>query len=351
MPVKPKPKHIFIFRFSALGDVAMTVPVIEKLIEQNQELTVTVVGTPFVKPLFDHIKRCDFFAADIRGKHSGMAGLFRLFLDLKKTQQQFVVADLHQVLRTRVLSFFFRCGGHRVAVLNKGRKEKRHLTARYNKIKKPLISQFERYAQVFTQLGFRVDLNEKNTATHSIKNIPASFSLSTESMNVGIAPFAKHKGKCYPPEKMKMVVEKLAKEEKSIFLFGGGAHEIDILKSWENEIGLQVKVVAGALNFEQELSLISRLDVMCSMDSANMHLASLYNIPVVSVWGATHPYAGFLGFNQDPQNVVSENLECSPCSVFGNKPCWRGDYACMQQLSPEKIILAINRCDWKIKNA
>ena len=54
----------------------------------------------------------------------------------------------------------------------------------------------------------------------------------------------------------------------------------------------------GKLNMRTELNLMSHLDVMLSMDSANMHLASLVNIPVVSIWGATHPYAGFMGWKQ-----------------------------------------------------
>ena len=77
---------------------------------------------------------------------------------------------------------------------------------------------------------------------------------------------------------------------------------------------------------------MSHLDVMLSMDSANMHLASLTGIPVVSVWGATHPMAGFLGYNQDPENVIQIDLECRPCSIYGNKPCQRGDYACLQNI-------------------
>lgn len=86
-------------------------------------------------------------------------------------------------------------------------------------------------------------------------------------------------------------------------------------------------VVPGLLHgLREELILMSNLDVMVSMDSANMHLASLTGTPVVSVWGATHPYAGFLGCNQKEENAVQVSMPCRPCSIFGNKPCQRGDY-------------------------
>jgi len=86
------------------------------------------------------------------------------------------------------------------------------------------------------------------------------------------------------------------------------------------------------------LKFISRLDVMLSMDSSGMHLASLKNIPVVSVWGATHPYAGFLGYGQSMSNVLQTDLYCRPCSVYGNVPCYRGDFACMNQLTEEIVV-------------
>ena len=77
---------------------------------------------------------------------------------------------------------------------------------------------------------------------------------------------------------------------------------------------------------------------MLSMDSANMHLASLVELPVVSVWGATHPYCGFTGWHQNPANEVQADLPCRPCSVFGNKPCQRGDYACLRGIDYHAIV-------------
>ena len=88
----------------------------------------------------------------------------------------------------------------------------------------------------------------------------------------------------------------------------------------------------------EELALMSHLDVMLAMDSGNMHLASLVGTPVVSVWGATHPYAGFMGWGQSEKNAVQISLPCRPCSIFGNKPCIRGDYACLRQITPNQII-------------
>ncbi len=130
--------------------------------------------------------------------------------------------------------------------------------------------------------------------------------------------------------------------DADILLFGGGKEETAKLEALAGRIkGLQV--VAGKHSLETELQLISGLTVMVSMDSANMHLASLFGVPVVSVWGATHPFAGFMGFGQKEENAVQLDLYCRPCSVFGSKPCFRGDHACMEELAPGHIVDAVTR--------
>ena len=122
-----------------------------------------------------------------------------------------------------------------------------------------------------------------------------------------------------------------------LFLLGGGKPEVLVLDEWENEFPGIINL-SGKFSFKEELSIISHMDMMISMDSANMHLASLFGVPVVSIWGATHLFAGFYGWAQSSDNAVQIDLYCRPCSVFGNKPCYRGDHACMEQLPVEMIL-------------
>ena len=126
-------------------------------------------------------------------------------------------------------------------------------------------------------------------------------------------------------------------EDYTVFLFGGRGYEEAILEQWEFQYP-RVKSVVGKYALDNELALISQLDVLLCMDSANMHFASLVGTRVISIWGATHPYAGFYGYHQDSGDVIQENLPCRPCSVFGQKPCLRGDWACMTLITPERIV-------------
>jgi len=337
------PRHLLVFRFSALGDVAMTVPVLRLLLQQHPELKITFVSNGFHQPLFANIERREFVTADLKGKHKGIGGLYRLYKELKKRYRFDAVADLHNVLRTQVLRKFFLFSSIPIEVIDKGRAEKKALTRKENKILRQLPLTVERYAVVFDRLGLPVQLDQPLTSLPVSIDADNKFAELRQQgyKTIGIAPFAQHAEKMYPVGKMKQLDRLLLKETGiRIFLFGGGKEETATLQEWEKELP-GVESMAGTMNFSKELEYISQLDIMVSMDSANMHLASLYNVPVISIWGATHPFAGFCGWRQDPSNAVQIDLFCRPCSVFGNKTCYRGDLACMNELAPEAIYRKI----------
>lgn len=325
-----------------MGDVAMAVPVIKNVLSQNPQLQITFVSNAFFEPLFAGMERCNFYPAHLRGKHKGATGMYELFRELNKQHQSGsyridAVADLHHVLRSSLLRALFKITGNKTSSVDKGRREKKALTRKENKILVQLTTSHERYAQVFRRLGANVVLDNSKPVYNkqALPNAIAPFFQQNKKV-IGVAPFAQHKEKMYPLHKMKTVVQTLA-AGNNIILFGGGPGETAMLKQWSHEIPNTANA-AGNFSFAQELAIISNLDAMLSMDSANMHLASLYNVPVISVWGATHPYAGFHGWGQNEKNIVSIDLPCRPCSVFGNKACWRGDHACMMQIDEKTII-------------
>lgn len=333
-------KKILVTRFSAIGDVAMTIPVLYSFAQRYPDVEVTFVSQPFLQKLFIHAPaNLHFLPIDTRGSEKSMAGILRFFAKLRKEQFDCVV-DLHDVLRSKVLRTAFRLTGTKVYAIDKGRAEKKALTARDKKSFAPLKSSFERYQDVFRNAGFNFEL----TFTSLFQNVKPDLSVITSHFGtkqgkwIGIAPFAKHAGKIYPLDKMEQVIASLYKRAGvTLFLFGGGKEELDLFQKWREKYpGIQV--VGSLLKLDQELILMSQLDAMISMDSANMHFASLVGTPVLSIWGATHPYAGFMGYNQPAERAVQIELPCRPCSVFGNKPCFRGDYACLNQISPDLVI-------------
>jgi ADP-heptose:LPS heptosyltransferase len=340
--------RILIVRFSALGDVAMTIPVIASCAVQYPDHEITVLTRDAFLPLFINLpSNVSTLGVDLKNEYNGFWGIIKLSKKLHSLKFDYVI-DLHSVLRTKIIRLYLSFWGIKFAAINKGRTEKRKLTQRKKKKLIILKSSFERYYAVFQKLDFCFEY--KFTSVFQ-NNDQKKISFHTEALEekgnnkwIGIAPFAKHKGKVFPLEKMEKIVEYLSKKEKlQILLFGGGTAEKELTEKWEKRFENTISLT-GKFNLEQELQIISNLDVMLSMDSANMHLASLVNVPVVSIWGATHPYAGFLGWQQSESNIIQTDLACRPCSVYGQKPCFRGDYACMNNIDLKSItqLLEIN---------
>lgn len=331
-------KHILVIRLSAMGDVAMTVPVLRALTEQYPELKITVLSRALFKSFFRDLKNVSFFAAEVKGKHKGVSGLYKLGNQLNKENKFYAVADLHHVLRSRILKFFLKY--KRFVFIDKGRSLKDALIS--GVIFEPLKTTHQRYADVFQKLGFPINLSNPTYPKKAILNDKLKDVLGTNNKTlIGIAPFAAHEGKMYPLDLMKEVIQTLAKDY-NILLFGGGTKEIEILNDLESYFK-NVKNLAGKLTLDEELDVISNLDVMLSMDSGNAHMAAMLGIKVITIWGVTHPYAGFAPFNQPSDYMLlsdKEKFMDIPTSVYGNKYP-EGYKEASRSILPETVIKKI----------
>ncbi len=328
-----KSNHILVIRLSAMGDVAMTVPVLRSLSVRYPNLKITVLTRELYAPFFRDLPNVSVFPAHVNDEHKGILGLYKLAKQLKAKKID-AVADLHNVLRTNILKWFLL--GDKFIQIDKGRAEKKALTS--GNIFKPLKTTHQRYAEVFEQLGFPVDLSnpmfpEKATLSSKLQD-----TINPKLKVIGIAPFAAHEGKMYPLDAMKRVIESLS-QEYQILLFGGGEKEINSLTEFE-ETFKNVKNIAGNYSFEEQLDIISNLDVMLSMDSGNAHIAAMLGVKVITIWGVTHPYAGFAPFNQpEDYALLSDRTKFPkiPTSVYGNKYP-EGYQKASGSIAPETVV-------------
>lgn len=324
-----------------MGDVAMMVPVFRSLISAYPELKITLVSRKFFEPIFEGIPNLTFVPAEVNERHKGLLGILRLSKDLQRMKFD-AVADLHNVLRSKVIRHYMNLNGIPSAAIDKGREEKKKLTHSNGQPLSPLKSTHERYADVFRQLGFMITLNEK------VQSVKRPFSGKILELTgkkstpfIGIAPFAAFQGKMYPTSLMKEVIDGLSKRTNSkIVLFGGGEQESEQLEEiaapFHNVIN-----VAGKLDFSDELALISNLEVMLSMDSGNGHLAANFGVPVVTLWGVTHPFAGFAPYLQPKENQLLSDRDkypLIPTSVYGNK--LPKGYEQVMKTIPSEIVIA-----------
>ena len=326
--------NVLVIRLSALGDVAIMAPLVERYASANPDLRFTIAGPPLLQPLFEGMPNVEYLG--LKKKQS----FIKIYQVLNAVGADTVI-DLHKVnrvgfaltlLRLRHLfDFHFR-----LCALRKG-KLSRWLFLHHWRTT-PRKPQFERYNDVFRRAGLKEneELRMKNEeSTNATKN-SSSFTPHSSSPTIGIAPFAQHKGKIWPAELMQQLIGLLAGRGYSVILFGS-KDEAPTLEQWAEPYE-GVTSVAGKQSFREELDIIKSLSLMVSMDSANMHFASALGVPVVSIWGATHPDFGFYPYNQNRSNALCANLPCQPCSAYGNRPCRFGDYRCLHAITPQMVL-------------
>ena len=337
--------RLLVIRTSAMGDVALTTPVLTGMRNQYPDIELVLLTRPAFKPFFSSISGLRLFFPDLKNRHKGLFGLMRLFKDLRNHSEFDYIIDLHDVLRSKILRRFFWLSGVPVSVINKGRREKKSVIN--GKKKTQLKHSVERYCDAFTKAGFPVKPSEGPWIIPSAEaKIKAS--LMTDSgnvLNIGVAPYAKHKLKIWPEEYMVRLLKMISEKYKSKFWLFGGNEESERLAALQDKIAGSFNL-NGKLNLEEELALMSKLDLMIAMDSSNMHMAALVGTKVISIWGGTDPLSGFGAWMQPEGFFISipvDELTCRPCTTYGKGECKRGDFACMNWLVPEIVFKKIEK--------
>lgn len=337
----PLPQRILVIRLSAMGDVAMCVPVLLALKRDYPTVEIVALSRKRFKSILKNIPDITFIEVDVDNKHKGVSGLYRLSKEIKALEID-AVADFHNVLRSKILRTFLT--GIPKAKIDKGRSDKKRLVNDPNFFE-PLKHSTERYAHVLRDLGFKIELKENEFLSKEAVSPQIHDKIGRKTSKwVGFAPFAAHKTKALTVKKAKKIVQVIAKNEQvTIILFGGGKKEE---KQLQIIAGTTTNVInlAGLTSFENELTIMSQLDAMIAMDSGNGHLAALYGVPVITLWGNTHPYAGFAPYGQPEENQLTvdrEKFPLVPTSIFGNK-VMKGYKKATSSLKVKAVVSRLN---------
>lgn len=337
MPRKNKklPRHLLVIRTSAMGDVAMLPHALRALKETYPEVKVTVATKSLFHPFFEGLD-VGFLDIETRQTHRGIRGAIRFAREAAELKID-AVADTHNVLRSKMVRAALHLRGIPVSVIHKGRIEKYMRLGCSSGDVKPLKHTVIRYCDVFRRLGF--DFPDPAPAEKRLCPNPIG---GKHGMWIGFAPFSAQPGKTYPEKLSAETVRLLSGRFDRVFVHSGGGEEAEFARRME-ALYPNVTALYGKIKLGDEMNLISNLDCIVSMDSLVMHLASLVATPTVSVWGATHPGLGFLGYGFGQEGVLQLDLKCRPCSVYGKKPCKYGDYRCIWSIKPQMILDRVER--------
>lgn len=322
---------------SAFGDVAMTVPVISILRSTHPEIKITLLTTKFFSTLYNQIPEINFLYFE--PKHKTLQGLFGLSRKINKINPDFII-DLHDVLRTKILRLFLiNKFGHTV-VVNKGRKEKKLLIRGIKS--EPLKLMHRRYAETFEALNIKINIDDFSYYK-KIKITNHNYAFSSNDKLIGIAPFARHQCKEYSINNIINFIDSLDKSWQILIFGAPGNEEQKIIKLCNNKSNRHV--ISSNYNLEQQMAIMSNLDVMISMDSANGHIASLFGIDVITIWGATHPNSGYGPLNQPKENSIVPDLNKFPdlpVTIYGSN-CPADYVEAINTIKCERILERLNK--------
>ena len=332
-------RNVLVMRLSVLGNVAMTIPVLYPVCKANPDTRFIMLTKKWPASMFHdrpaNLKVVDF---DVNENHSGLIGLLKLAAQLHKLYDIDAVADLHNVSGTWIIDAYMKFRGAKIARLDREKPKRRALVN--HKSNEPVTPIHERYRNAFRQLGFEAPDNF--THLYEGRDWPTSpIVLNKEEGQrwIAVSPFSSHKGKAYPLELMEQVIAELTKHENyRIFLMGGGKSEKIALRPIARKYKNVVSMAEVKHKFIDEYALLGNCDLMLTMESANMHLASLVDLQAMTIWGPTSPSCGYLGYNQVEEDDIQLDMDCRPCSITGDKPCRYGDYRCLKNISPDYIV-------------
>jgi len=331
-------RNVLVMRLSVLGNVAMTIPVLYPVCRANPDTRFIMLTKKWPATMFHdrpaNLKVVDY---DVNENHSGLFGLLKLAAHLHKLYDIDAVADLHNVTGTWVVDAYLMFKGAKVVRLDRENPKRKALVT--HRTTEPVTPIHERYRWVFRELGFETP--DDFTKLYDGRPLPVSPIVPKKEPGqrwIAISPFSSHRQKAYPLELMEQVIARLTEQENYfLFLMGGGKSEKIALRPIAKKYKNVISMAEVKHKFIDEYALLGNCDLMLTMESANMHLASLLDLQAMTIWGPTSPACGYLGYNQVVEDDIQLDMDCRPCSITGDKPCKYGDFRCLKNIDPDDI--------------
>jgi len=318
-------KKILIIRFSSIGDIVLTTPVIRCIKEQRPEIEIHYLTKKSFKGILENNPH-------ITKVHAIEKEVSEVIVELKQEKFYFVL-DLHNNLRSMQTKRLLGKFSSSFKKLN----FKKWLLVNFKIDNMPTVHIVDRYLEAAKSLGIKNDhkgldyfIPEKDEV--NIVSLP----LTHQNGYIGFVIGAKHFTKKLPIEKIISICKKLA---KPIVLLGG-KEDFENAQAIENALGNNIYNACGKYNLNQSASLVKQAEKIISHDTGLMHIAAAFKKEIISVWGSTVPAFGFTPYLADAKSKMMEvkNLSCRPCSKIGYDACPKGHFKCMMEIDEREII-------------
>lgn len=320
--------RILVIRFSSIGDIVLTSPVVRCL---HQQLGAEVHF--LTKKSFKNILECNPYIDKI---HTIKKDISEVLSELKSANFDYVV-DLHKNLRTLQLRLALSKPFYSFNKLN----FKKWLLVNLKIDKMPDVHIVDRYLAAVEKLGVK---NDGQGLDYFIPKDTPEVDLShfsTTELDNGYIAFAigaAHTTKRMSEEKIVAICQAI---NRPIILLGGPSDSL-AGEAISKKVGKKVYNLCGKISLHQSAKVVQNSSNVVSHDTGMMHIAAALKKDIVSVWGNTVPEFGMTPYypkGQEKGTIVEvEGLACRPCSKIGHAKCPKGHFACMVNIDIKNLV-------------
>lgn len=318
-----------IIRFSSIGDIVLTTPVVRNLKQQVEGAEVHYLtkkqytGILETNPYIDKVH--------VLGKS------FSELIPKLRAEHYHYVIDLHKNLRTSRVKIALK---NTSLSFNKINWEKwLMVNLKINKLpQKHIVDRYFETVKVFIEkndlkgLDYFILVKDKVSITTLPENLQSGY--------IAFAIGAQHYTKKLPTEKIISLCKNI---NKPIMLLGD-KHDSNIAEKVTDAVGEKVYNACGKFNLNQSASLIKQAEIIITHDTGLMHIAAAFKKKIISVWGNTIPEFGMYPYLSDYGSEIIEvkGLKCRPCTKIGFNRCPKKHFKCMNDIDEEKIVKLLN---------
>jgi len=317
-------KKILIIRFSSIGDIVLTTPVMRCIKQQKPDTEIHYLTKRSFKGILEHnpyITKIHTIGKDV---NEVMAGL-------KKENFDFIL-DLHNNLRSSQVKMKLRKPSSTFKKLN----FRKWLLVTFKINLMPALHVVDRYIQTAEPLGIENDHKGLDYFIPGEDEVNlSSFPAMHQKNYIGFVIGAKHFTKQLPVEKIISICKKI----NSPVVLLGGKEDLERALEIEKAVGSMIYNACGKYNLNQSASIIKQASRIISHDTGLMHIAAAFKKEITSVWGNTVPAFGFTPYLPAPGSKIVEvtGLSCRPCSKIGYDKCPKGHFKCMREIDEDSV--------------
>lgn len=323
---------ILIIRFSSLGDVLLTTPIIRTIRNNYPSAEIHFLTKKQFAPILENNPNINQII-----KYDSQTERFKNIIKKIAKNRYDLIIDLHSKLNSFLIKLF--SGNCKKITYNKRHFYRWRLTHKsLSKNLAPITSTVSLYFTALDKLGIELDCEKLDIFLPDNQDeIYSEFRIKNSELRISISPGVTHFTKQYPAKYYSQLIDIMINKFNAQVILLGNEYEKSLTIQIANNCKNKILDLSGKTGIMEMAVIIKNSDLFISGDCGPMHIAGALNKPQIAIFGSTHPKLGFTPINPNSV-IIQKEMSCRPCALHGRDNCPKGHFKCMMDIKPEEIF-------------